>query len=411
MFLLKLATRNLFRNVRRSLLTILTVVIGILSLVAATGLVRGVEKSFTDANINNDTGHLRVFGKGYLKDEESLPLDIVVSQPKKVTTLLKKTFPKAIVFERIIFSAKVSDGVHGLNVRGVVMPGASSYKAFHYTKKSQTKKPMPNKPGIAVIGCQLAKTFKKKIGDTLTVEARTQTGSLNAVDVKIHDVLCTGHQLVDGFSLFMPVATGRAFLQMPKDVTDIVVRFQHRGQSLKAEAMLKKQTPKNRPLTWQEKAQEIIQLNGPRRKMFNGLLALLFLLAAAGLANTVVMGGYERKGEIGMMLAMGLERTKIVVLFALEAAMMGFVGGLVGSVLGGSLSWYYSIHGIDISSSANAIGGSSTGFSYVNFLYFDFRPEMMLIGTIVGVVIAILAAVWPATRITRLEPREILAGR
>lgn len=97
MFLLKLATRNLFRNPRRSILTTVTLVIGIIGFVASSGMVRGIESTFIQTEIDTESGHLRIFRKGFLKEEENFPLDIRVVQPQKLTDAIQKKWPQSTV--------------------------------------------------------------------------------------------------------------------------------------------------------------------------------------------------------------------------------------------------------------------------------------------------------------------------
>jgi putative ABC transport system permease protein len=407
MFMFKLAVRNLFRNTRRTVLSMITLIVGTMSLVAAYGMILGVNETLTTVDIKTDFGHLRIYGKGYLAQEESFPLDIVVAKPNKVVDTLKKEWPKATVFKRVIFSAKVSDGTYGLNVRGYTLP---SHASNQFTFLRKDNKPMPDKGNVIMIGYHLAKTFKKKVGDTFTLEARTQTGSLNATDFKIHHIFDAGNPVIDAFAVYIPETSGRRFLQMPKDVTDIVAFLPKRSDATKAESLIKGLKLSNRPMTWQEKAKDMAELQKTREKMFNFLIGILMLLAAAGLANTMLMAGYERKGEIGMMLAIGFPRSRIISLFAIEAGILGLIGSIIGAIFGSAITLYYQFNGLDISGKMEAMSTSASAISSANLLYFKLSPTIIAISLALGIVVAVLSAIWPANRITKLEPREILAG-
>ena len=407
MLLLKLAVRNVFRNVRRTLISAITVIVGTMALVAAYGLILGTEETINSVDIKTNTGHLRVFRKGYQKEEESFPLNIVADQPEKVMASIKKKWPTSLVFKRIVFSAKVIDGPFSLPARGNVIPQKASKR---FTFLQSNGKLMPDDGNVIFVGYSLAKVFKKKVGDTITLQARTRTGSYNANDFRIAGIFNAGNPLIDGATIFLPEKSGRRFLEMPKAATEVIAFLPHRDDSLAAASLISSVTAKNHPFTWQDRAKDLEQTNNIRKKMFNFLILILMLVAAAGLANTILIAGYERKGEVGMMLAMGYQRSRIIALFALEASFIGLLGGVIGTFLGSGITLYYQYNGLDISAKMEAIASSPTAMSSANILYFQLSPTIVIVGVLLGVFTAVLAALWPASRITRLEPREILAG-
>lgn len=410
MFLLKLATRNLFRNPRRSILTTVTLVIGIIGFVASSGMVRGIESTFIQTEIDTESGHLRIFRKGFLKEEENFPLDIRVAQPQKLTDAIQKKWPQSTVMQRIVFSGKLSDGQYGVSIRGLTVDTQAAEKVLRLSKFTTKKKPMPNRENIMVLGAQLAKAFNKKPGDTLTLEIRTSEGSLDAPIFTIYDVIETGNPMIDNGTIYLPMKAGAKLLFMKKARTDLIVRLKDKKQTDAVVAFVGKTTPQNYPQTWVEKSEAVVQLNNVRRKMFNFMTFIILMIAAAGLANTMLMNGFERRGEIGMMMAMGMPRTQVVKMFAFEAGILGFFSSILGSIVGGSISWYYKVYGLDISGKMDAYSDKAINMSFSNIIYFEFTPEMIVAGIFIGTFVSILAAIWPAMRITALEPRDILAG-
>lgn len=415
MYLLKIAFRNLFRNFRRSLLTMSTIFIGVMGFVLSSAMVRGVERSFIRIDIETESGHLRIIQKGYLEDEENFPLDMEVKNLDKLRTSLQKKWPNAVIVERIIFSVDLSDGVNTVKARAIAIDPKIAEQAFSISKNSRQKKELPVSGQVILMGNQLLQTFGKKIGETLTLVTRTRAGSFNALDFRIFDTIDAGNMLINSFTIYMPMQTARTLLQMKAGVTDLVIRLKQEEEedALTMATWVHKQTPENQAQAWQEKAQMILEMNRLRRRIMNFLILIVLLVAAAGIANTILMSGYERKGEIGMMLAMGLSGSRIVWLFALEAGALGMIGSAFGSVIGGACSYYMQVHGWDFSKtmgSMDALTGSGGGMSFSNVIYFYLTPQAMVFGFLIGILVATIAALWPAWRLTRLEPREILGG-
>ena len=530
MFLLKIAGRNLFRNTKRSVLSMITIIVGVMGFIQASGLVEGIEQTYIHLEIASESAHIRILPQGYLKDEENLPIDITLKQPQKIVKAITQKFPKAIVVPRIIFSAEVGDGVYTLRTRGIAIEPKAFEKAFKFSQFTRSKVRLPESGNVMYLGSQIAKSFKKKTGDTMTIVVRTQAGSINAIDFKIIGLLSVGNILVDNFSLYIPLKTGRSFLGMKKDVTDLVVKLPSKtlapqvakivehleplyntkktyldlnaelsndtkllkthGFALKTSEIkhflkiskisnlfvsskegnilylsdkiaktLKKKVgetitlavknsldiliskefkikglfstkdlvkkgdfafvmpfragrqllKKYKPITWWMKAQDIIALNKLRRKFMNFLIAIILLVAASGVANMMLMSGFERKGEIGMMMALGMPTSRIMSLFTFEAAFLGVIGSLIGAFIGSVVVYYLQVHGIDLSGRMGAMDSSQGMMTISSMIYFKFIPYMAVIGTLVGIFVSILSALWPAWRITRFEPYDILS--
>lgn len=137
--------------------------------------------------------------------------------------------------------------------------------------------------------------------------------------------------------------------------------------------------------------------------VINSALALLggisLLVASFGIANTMVMAILERTREIGIMKAIGAEDREIKMIFFVEAGVIGFVGGVIGVIA----AW-------GITRVANYLAFKfileSRGAAFINFFYL---PSYLWLGAILfAVVVAILAALYPATRAARVDPVQAL---
>ena len=412
MFLLKLATLNIFRNTKRSILTMTTVFVGVFGFIMASGMVNGVEQTYVRIEIDTETAHLRVMHKRYLSEEENFPLDLLLPQQRAVHSVIKKGWPTALVVPRIIFSAQLGDGEQALGARGVAIDSALAEKAFSLSRYSSSKKPLPETGKWIFVGSIIAKSFKKKIGDTLTIESRTRDGSMNADDYQIAGVISTGNMIIDGGSFYIPLKSARDLLRMPTGLTDVVVKLPKKQDALLVSTRLQKQFGAVQAQTWQDKTRTIFELNKIRRQMFNVLISIILIVAAAGMANTVLMSAFERKGEIGMMMALGMPEGRIVRLFTAEAGMLGLIGSVFGALCGGSWAYYLQVYGWDISAMVEktyGATGQTTGLSVASFIFFDISFSTILMGIFLGVFVSLLASLWPAWRTTRFDPREVLA--
>ncbi|MBA7662521.1 hypothetical protein ES703_70550 [subsurface metagenome] len=119
----------------------------------------------------------------------------------------------------------------------------------------------------------------------------------------------------------------------------------------------------------------------------------------------MIMVVYERTKEIGMMKAMGLNNLSVAGLLTLEAGIIGFVGSFMGTVIGGILSYWLKYQGIDMSMMSSS---TSADMPYGPIIYFSPTPMIMITGFLFGLLAAIIVALLPITRITKLEPAKAL---
>jgi len=130
------------------------------------------------------------------------------------------------------------------------------------------------------------------------------------------------------------------------------------------------------------------------------------ILGAVIVASTLIMIIRERKSEIGMMAALGLKGRDIMKIFTLEGAFMGIVGSLLGTVGGGVLNYYLSQQGIHVQALGDAARGMDLLFEPVFYPVYDFGN--LIFSFVLGVIIVIMACLYPAYQAAKMEPVEAL---
>jgi ABC-type lipoprotein release transport system permease subunit len=124
-----------------------------------------------------------------------------------------------------------------------------------------------------------------------------------------------------------------------------------------------------------------------------------------GITNTILMAAYERTREIGMLMAMGLRGKGIRQLFLTEGALIGLLGGAVGSLLAvGLIAWLATV-GINF----NALYGDiDIGYPVQGSIYPAMSVAFIMVGWLLTGVLAALASLYPAARASHSHPVEAL---
>lgn len=404
MFLLRLAVKNVFRKPWRSLITATPVLVGVMMTLLGWGLINGIDQAVILGQIRSDTGHLRVFAEGYLDTEAEAKLDLLVDEPAVVERLLGDGLTPRL-HPRLSFRGELSDGRNALVARGLGIEPDTFFTDFDLPLESAYE---GEETGLEPmwIGAGLAADFKVAAGDILTVLARTRYGSYTAEDFHIAGLVRSKNPAIDNAAFLIPLAVAQQLLDCDEAVSEVVAFLPSRAAALNLPPQLEPRLASHGLglQTWRQRAEPILEVNRLRRKFLAMLVGIIILVAATGIANTVVMAAFERIREIGTLRALGLQGAGVVRLFLLEALMIGVAGATAGCGLG---AWIVHLlrDGLDLSAMTQASGAN---ISMSTVLYFALDPAHLLIAFIIGLGATLVAALYPSIKFSRLSPTEAM---
>lgn len=407
MSLIRISIRNVTRNARRSLITAAAVLIGTLFIIFARGLLNGLQSSIIASFTETQAGDLQLHHPDYLAANEALPLDKTFTMGDDFKKMMGQVPQIEDYAGRIQFSGMVSNGDDTTLFVGMGVDPENEYKvcprnASRVQEGKPVQKDVPN--GI-VLGKALADALHAKVGSELTLLVNTSKGSLNAMDVTvvgISNILLPG---IGNKIVHVPLAMAQKLLYMENQVTEVVVGIKDLDEVDNVEADLQKQLsgPYKSlnlvPNTWKAIGKFYLDAIAVQNAVLRYIIAVLFIVMIAGIINTMLMSVFERVREIGTLMAIGVKRLKILMMFLLESIALGAMGALGGVSLGGIAVAILERHGLYIP----AMG---TGEPVVIFPYI--RLEYMATVTGIALTTAIFAALYPAWRASRLRPAEAL---
>jgi putative ABC transport system permease protein len=403
---LLLAFRNVFRNRRRTIMTLLMVGGGVTGLLLSGGFFAFMIDGLREHTIQEGLGHLQIFTAEHFRRDEVRVLDTGIDNWRQVAATIQTGPHVRGVAPRIEFYGMVSNGTKSSIFMGsAVDPAAESSLGFTPRLSSGSDlSPKPAGEVEALIGSGLAKSMNVKVGDGLTILAVTSDGALNGVDVQVAGIVKTGYDEMDARYLRVTLASAQRLLQSDR-VTNLVVGLDSTANTDAAAAAL---TPRLQGLPqqmvlkkWIDLATYYLQV----RNMFFGIFLFLgvivFFMVLMASVNTLLMAMFERTREIGTMLAMGTPRFWIVTLFMLEATLTGCLGAIAG-VLGGNL----------LGAIINASGlhmPPPPGLTVPIDFHVLHIPVLMVASSFIVIFSLALASIFPAIRASRLQIAEALA--
>jgi len=408
----KMAWRNIWRNPRRSILTISAIAFASLLLVFMLSWQFGSYETMIDSAIKIHTGHLQVQAKGY-NDKKSIRM--VVPDPASIGNILNK-IPNvaAYTFRANAFSLISSNertyGIIVVGINPVREAGVSTLKKLirqgSYLSEDDTDQ--------ALVGDLLAGNLKVSLGDELTVLGQGRDGSVAATVVKVKGIYKSGQDDFDRSSIHIPLKNFQDVYAMRGAVHEVVVL----GKSLDDVEEIKKavtagikkaKADKKHNLTildWMELMPGLVE--AIQMDMYSGFIfyLILIIVVAFSILNTFLMAVFERTREFGVLMAIGTTPERLSKLLLIESMTMTMTGIVIGIIAGSLITWHFQVHGIVISGTSEIM----RQFGMPERIY----PKLSIISASIGsaavLVITFLAALYPAIKVRHLRPVEAMTG-
>ena len=403
---LLLAFRNVFRNRRRTIMTLIMVGGGVAGLLLVGGFFARMFWGLRESTINDGLGHIQIFTAEHFNREEKHVLDTGIDNWRQVAASASSGGHVRGVAPRIEFNGMLSNGVKsGVFMGSAVDPVAE--ESLGFSPRFSSGRDLDTKSSgevEALVGAGVARSMNVKVGDGLTILAVTADGALNGIDVQIVGIVNTGFKEMDDRYLRITLPAAQRLLQSDR-VTNLVVGLDKTENTDEVAAAL---GPRLRGLPqqlvlkkWIDLATYYKQVRSLFSTIFVFLGVIVFFMVLMSSVNTLLMTMFERTREIGTMLAMGTPRSWIMALFVLEAILLGVMGAIVGVAAGNLLGALLNVSGIHLPPPPGTTSPMLFRVLHV--------PSLMIGSSILVVVSLALAAILPAIRASRLQIAEALA--
>ncbi len=407
---LKMAWRNIWRNPRRTLLTIAAIAFASMILVFMLSFQLGCYETMINTSVKISTGHMQIQAQGYLKDKK---MRLVIKEPDKIAKFLDTV--KGIdnyTFRANGFALVSSDKrTYGVVVTGIDPLGearVSSIKSLVH-KGSYLKE---DDEYSALMGELLLNNLKVNITDEITLLGQGRDGSIAASVLTIKGIFNSGIDAFDRNVIMMGLKGFQEIFSMGKTVHEAVIIADSLG-----DVSMVKQKIKNTFLTakgneslavpdWMEIMPGLLQ--GIQMDLVSGIIMyiILIIVVAFSIFNTFLMAIMERTREFGVMMAIGTSPSRITKLVMFESIYMTFVGILLGIIIGSIVTLYFQKHGIFIAGTEDIL----KEYGIPERLY----PRLSMIsaaaGPFVVFLITFVSSVFPALKIRKLTPVKAMTN-
>jgi ABC-type lipoprotein release transport system permease subunit len=384
-------------------LTLIAVALGMGLLVTLSGLVEGEIAGALENSIRLQTGHLQVREESYDEDKVSLKWeDLLANAPGLATQV--QALPGVRAATPMLWASGIlgtREETVGVRVFGID-PFSEAHAPIRESLVAGQFLSPDDRSGI-LIGQQLAKSLGLAEGSQISLMVNTADEQPDEAIFTIRGLYNTGVPSYDESTIFLPLAKAQAFTRTEGRASAILVLLHRQEDADVVAAMLR--APQLEVLTWRDLNQLFLSTIEVSMSFMYLMYLIVLAVVAVVIANTLLMSVFERTREMGILAALGMKGRQILTMFLLEAGTLGIVGIVLGILLGSLGVLYLATVGLDVGVEA---GVASTSFALSSTIYARFAPSAMAGLSIAGLVITLLASLYPAWFAARMEPIDAL---
>lgn len=395
----KLAWRNLWRNRRRTMITIAGVTANIAVLIILMCFNEGIMENGLNNVLRVTIGDAQLHAPNYRKEKSFYD---VVTNSKEI---VKKA-------EALGYNAAPRSFGFGLAAAGKKSSGAAFWgvnpelerKSFDLPKKIEEGKYLDKDTEMgAVIGKKLAKKLKVGVGDEIVVLVQAADGSMGNELLKIVGIYKAVGEGIDRSAVMIRSQDFESLFAAEQMVHEIAFTTRKSQPLAKTIADLETIKGGNELLSWKQLLEAFAEMMTMGKKFMSAFAFIFALVAGLGVMNTMLMATHDRVKEFGVLKALGASSKRILTNITQEAIILSALSCVLGVIIGTAVTIYLEVYGLDL----RAYAGDSINVSGVS-LDSVYKAKLVFghvqLAVVMMLVICPLSALYPAFKAARLDP-------
>ncbi|MEE2736476.1 MAG: ABC transporter permease [Pseudomonadota bacterium] len=346
MLIVKLAWRNLLRNKRRTLLTVMLVGFSLVSLILTDGMVKGMQEKLVGSITQTLTGEAQIHRKGF---REELDEKKFIDDPVPIINQIRLNKDIQTFAPRVVFGGMIASPY---NINGGLIYGVDAARELGISKIKEALIEgayLSGSPREILIGKSMSEILEVSLGDRIVISAaEVKNGEISQELFRVSGIFEFGLSDLDNSLGFINLNVAQSLLGLNKGIHQIVVRFKNPENALDLQSSFYQNANSGNieALSWKDYNPSIASLIGMSNYATVIIGVTLFLLATFGVINSLFMSIYERLYELGVAKAIGTSGPELMSLVILEAFLLGVISCIFGSLVGYFANSWFAVHGI-----------------------------------------------------------------
>jgi len=395
--ILKLAWNNAFLRLSRTLLVIIMIAVSMSMMLSIQGIYDGMTLNMINASLRSDSGEISIYNKNYRLDKQ-IENDIQNAEEIRSTLANNAQVNAVSIRYSVEGLSSTARKASFSNIIGIDLEEEEKFGEF--SKFLKEGKISFEKRG-ALLGSELAKTLKVRIGSKLIFSTQDKSGDINSIALKVRGIIQTNNMVIDQRALYIEREKLYEFLGVDvNSATQVAIRTDDDSMI----DILKIDYP-------ELEVKSFLELNPLLKQMedmmviFNSItFAIVMLVVFIGILGVMYVSILDRIREFGIMRSIGMAYRHLRTQIILEALFVGLAGYSAGAILGFLALFYLQETGLNLSTYAE--GMASFGMPTIIYAHQEFSYYS---NTFYAIVISsLLSVLLPLRKIKHLHPIDVI---
>lgn len=400
---IKLAWRNLWRSKGRTLITIASVFFGVLISTIMSSMQEGSYSSMVDNVVRFYSGYIQIHQEDYWENktinnifESNDSLIYILDHNKYITNYTPRLESFALTSSENMTKGAMVTGVHPEKENQVTQL-KKWIKDGTYLKA--------NDDGV-LLGYKLAEYLNLNVGDTLVLMGQGYHGMSAIGKFPVRGLLKFANPQQNSQTVYMELHNAQELFSTGKKLTAMVIMIEDPYHLARAMKTLKSEihSPYS-VMSWSEMNPEILQMIDGDRAGAVVMKGLLYILVGFGIFGTIMMMIMERRREMGVLVAIGMQKKKLAIILLYETILIGIIGVLVGFAGSIPIIAYLYNHPLELTGNT---ADTMVQMGMEPYMYFSWLPSVFYNQVITVLAMTIIIATYPVIKAFTLKVHEAL---
>jgi putative ABC transport system permease protein len=399
MNLLRMAWRNIWRNKLRSWAVMTAVFLGLYAGVFSGSIVEGMMDGRFENFIQKEVSHLQIHHPDFIAEHE---IEHALTNRENYMRSVNDMAGVKAATTRTMVSAMIASANNTAGIRLIGIEPGYEHQTTEFADNIIVGDYISQHGDYVIVGKALAKKMNVDMDSRLVLTFQDKSNEIISIAVKIAGIFETYYNRYDESTVFMHQSTLNNYLGLEDGFHEMAILLEEEADIHQIQQQLKELVQVGEVRRWSEVSPELelwVEIGG----IFSYIFLVVILIGLAfGLLNTMLMSVFERTREIGMLMAIGLNKKRVFGLILLETIIIAAIGTVLGLLFSYVTIALTAKSGIDLSSFSDVM--MEIGFE--TMIYPKFNSLLFVILPILVFVTALISAIYPALKALRLNPAE-----
>lgn len=398
-----MAWRNIWRNKVRSLIIIGSVAMGLVAGLFVLSLYKGIMKDRVNTVINEEVSHLQIHDIRFKEDYDP---QFIIRERDKVSEYLSGSGTVEAFSLRTIAHGMVATGTGSSGIQIVGVDPEQENRVSNLNAKLIEGDGFATlKRNQLLIGKKLADKMHLKINSKAILTFTDSESNIVSAAFRVAGIYKTDNAPRDERTAYVRREDLNGLLSLTDEYHEVAIILGNAEAVASTKAALTGAFPDLQIETWQELSPETKLMIDTTDQYSYIFIAIIMFALSFGIINSMLMAVLERSREIGMLLALGMNRLRVFSMILIETVLLTVSGTPLGILVCWLIVTFYKNNGLDIAT----IGGEAmSSFGFATVIYPEFPWEKMVTEMMIVIAAALLSSLFPALRAIKLQPVEAL---